>query len=78
MKIISRYEYATVKLRKDIDYTDRDLEKDLWVNFFPYRIKKEKLNKLAECVGYEECIHDNKIKSVNDTCVNVVFRRKIE
>ena len=33
MKIISRYEHATVKHRRDIDYTDKDLEKDPWKNY---------------------------------------------
>ena len=78
MKIIERFEHTTVKLHKDIDYTEKDFEKDPWVSIFPYRINQEKLNQLAKSIGYEECIHCNKLHSVNDTHVNVVFKRKIE
>ena len=80
MKIISKYtiEHVVVKLQKGIDYTEKDFEQDAWVSLFPYRLKEEKLNQLAKSIGYDECVRCNKIKSVNDNGVNVVFVRKIE
>jgi hypothetical protein len=80
MKRISKttIEHAIYKLHKGIDYTDKDFEQDLWVQLFPFRIKEEKLNQLAKAAGYDKCVRCNKIHSVNDTCVNVVFERRIE
>ena len=78
MKIISRIEHATVKLHKNIDYFEKDIEQDLWINIFPYTLRQEKLNQLAKSIGYEKCVRCNKFRSINDTHVNAVFVRKIE